>query len=445
MIALLTPISLAGAIEQRAARVAGIYRRVGLDHAADLVGGGGRQPAPDRADDPRGQRLLQPIRVADRESGLSDLQICRTADRDRVQRGARAVEAQHREIVIRRGPDDIGLDEFAPRQPRSDPAGAADHVIVGDDVPGRVPHDPRPGLHGALLRLELKDAALGRRREDMHDRGRGRLEQVDRRGLVLGEAAARRDGARLGGRPPQRHRVGLQDPDRRQNQRPEDREAQQEICSHAIPIRLVSVLAITVPARPGPAPDKRRPVRAVCCAVTISARQAILLSQSFLQRTHVLERRLARSRRSGCRLGRAAPAARDRRGDGRGDAAHRLFADPQFEPRLLDRDLRPRRQADRAGRARADPCRRAAVRGEGDDRVLPWRHKSRRRLSAQRPVSRRQSPARPDRLRADIRGGASRASGRSTGRIRAISAARRTAPTTPRRPTSGRKASASRP
>ena len=37
-----------------------------------------------------------------------------------------------------------------------------------------------------------------------------------------------------------------------------------------------------------------------------------------------------------------------------------------------------------------------------------------------------------------------RASGRSTARIRAISAARRTAPTTPRRPISGRRASASR-
>ncbi len=114
--------------------------------------------------------------------------------------------------------------------------------------------------------------------------------------------------------------------------------------------------------------------------------------------------RLAKPRRSGRRLGRAAPAARDRRGDGRGDAAHRVFADPQFEPRFLDRDLRPRRPADRAGRARADPCRRAAVRGEGDDRVLPRRHKPGRRLPAQRPVSRRQPSARPDRLRADFRG-----------------------------------------
>ena len=76
------------------------------------------------------------------------------------------------------------------------------------------------------------------------------------------------------------------------------------------------------------------------------------------------------SGRSGRRLGHPASPARDRRGDGRGDAAHLLFADPQFEPRFLDRDLRPRRPADRPGRARADPCRRAALRGEGDDRVL---------------------------------------------------------------------------
>ena len=44
-----------------------------------------------------------------------------------------------------------------------------------------------------------------------------------------------------------------------------------------------------------------------------------------------------RSRRSHHRLRHPAPAARHRRGDGRGDAAHLLFADPQFQPRFLHR------------------------------------------------------------------------------------------------------------
>ena len=110
------------------------------------------------------------------------------------------------------------------------------------------------------------------------------------------------------------------------------------------------------------------------------------------------------SGRSDRHIGDPASPVGDRRGDGGGDAAHLLFADPQFEPRLLDRDLRPRRPADRAGRARADPCRRSALCGEGDDRVLWRRHPPGRRLSAQRPLSRRQPSARFDRLRAGVRG-----------------------------------------
>ena len=109
-------------------------------------------------------------------------------------------------------------------------------------------------------------------------------------------------------------------------------------------------------------------------------------------------------RRSDNRFGGAAPAARHRRGDGRGDAAHLLFADPQFQPRFLHRDLRHQWPPDRAGRACADPCRRAALGGEGGARVLRRRHPSRRRVPAERSLSWRQPSARSDRLRAGLRG-----------------------------------------
>ena len=134
-------------------------------------------------------------------------------------------------------------------------------MIIRDDVPGGVPDDPRPGLHRALHRFELKDPAPGLGRENMHDRGRGRLEQLDRRFLVLGEAAARRDRARLGRRRPQRDGVGLEHPYGRQNERPEDRDAQQEVCSHAVPILAglcgdeeptASLTEQQTPADPGP-------------------------------------------------------------------------------------------------------------------------------------------------------------------------------------------------
>ena len=68
----------------------------------------------------------------------------------------------------------------------------------------------------------------------------------------------------------------------------------------------------------------------------------------------------------------------------------------------------------------------------GRSRVLSRRHPSGRRVPAQRSVSRRQPPARPDRLRAGVRGRPAARSGRSTARTRATSAAPRTAPTTPR-------------
>src|SRR6266516_4932922 len=55
--------------------------------------------------------------------------------------------------------------------------------------------------------------------------------------------------------------------------------------------------------------------------------------------------------RSHRHLGHPASAACHRRGDGRGDAAHRILADPQFQPRLLMRDLRSRWPPDRSGRA----------------------------------------------------------------------------------------------
>ena len=167
---------------------------------------------------------------------------------------------------------------------------------------------------------------------------------------------------------------------------------------------IISVMLRSAPqarleARRAAMQRRARPQR----AVTIGPEQAILRMNEVPGGISIVT-----SGRSGHRLGDPAPAARDRRGDGRGDAAHLLFADPQFEPRFLDRDLRSRRPAHRAGRARADPCRRAALGGARGDRVLPRRHPPGRRLPAERPLSRRQPPARPHRLRAGVRRATSR-------------------------------------
>ena len=56
---------------------------------------------------------------------------------------------------------------------------------------------------------------------------------------------------------------------------------------------------------------------------------------------------------------------RDRRGDGRGDAADLLLADIELVPRLLRRDLRRPLPSGRPGRAHPGPCQRHALGGQG--------------------------------------------------------------------------------
>ena len=74
--------------------------------------------------------------------------------------------------------------------------------------------------------------------------------------------------------------------------------------------------------------------------------------------------------RSNHRRRSAKPAERHRRGNGRSDAAHRLFANPQFVARLFHRADRPALPADRAGGSYPGPCRRHVMGGESVDRAV---------------------------------------------------------------------------
>ena len=58
--AVFTPISRPARIEQRAAGVAGVDGRIGLDRAADHAPRDGLDLAVERADDAGGERLVQP-------------------------------------------------------------------------------------------------------------------------------------------------------------------------------------------------------------------------------------------------------------------------------------------------------------------------------------------------------------------------------------------------
>ena len=65
----------AAAVEQGSAGIAGIDRRVDLNHAFDIAVGERGNPPPQAADDAGGERLVEAKRVADRKDLLADLQV----------------------------------------------------------------------------------------------------------------------------------------------------------------------------------------------------------------------------------------------------------------------------------------------------------------------------------------------------------------------------------
>ncbi len=106
----------------------------------------------DGADDAGGHRRGQPQRRADGHHRLADAHLVRGADRGRLEvLGLRHVE--HRDVVDGAAPDDVGLHVVAVLVDDVDRTvvlvGLGDHVVVGDDVPLGVEHEPRAG--GALV------------------------------------------------------------------------------------------------------------------------------------------------------------------------------------------------------------------------------------------------------------------------------------------------------
>ena len=72
-IVLLMPIRLPARVDQRAAGVAGIDRRVGLDEVLEAVDA--EVVAAERADDAERHRVAEAERIADREHDVADLHV----------------------------------------------------------------------------------------------------------------------------------------------------------------------------------------------------------------------------------------------------------------------------------------------------------------------------------------------------------------------------------
>ena len=120
-------------VEERAAGVARVERRVGLDHPFDRPPRRAAQRAAKRAHDPGGDRAHEPKGRADRDRVVPNFEGVRIAQLGvRERRGGGDLE--HREIGRGVGADHVGHDGAAILQRDLDRGGPLDHVMVGEGV-----------------------------------------------------------------------------------------------------------------------------------------------------------------------------------------------------------------------------------------------------------------------------------------------------------------------
>jgi hypothetical protein len=108
----LTPITRAGLVEQRAAGVARVDRRVGLDDLVDREAVGRLDRAPDARDDALGRRCGRGRRVADGDRGVAHLDLARVGELQRlgVARGAAGSIFTTGQVARRVGALDLAVD-----------------------------------------------------------------------------------------------------------------------------------------------------------------------------------------------------------------------------------------------------------------------------------------------------------------------------------------------
>ncbi len=135
MSAVLMPMTLPFEVEHRAARIAHVDRRVGLDVA---VVDAGVEVAVERRDDSGGDGSAEAERIADRHHPVADPDRLRIAEAD--ERQIVALDLEHGEVGRGVAPDQGRLELAAVRQGHGDllDRGAGprrrDDVVVGDDV-----------------------------------------------------------------------------------------------------------------------------------------------------------------------------------------------------------------------------------------------------------------------------------------------------------------------
>ena len=124
---------LAAQVDQRAARVARVDGRIGLDEV--LVTLWVDAGAASGTDDPGGDGVLQPEGIADGDDEVADLEAGRVRQGDL---GGQAAldDLDHGDIRALVGADDLGLELAVVDQRYRDFLGVVDHVGIGDDIAG---------------------------------------------------------------------------------------------------------------------------------------------------------------------------------------------------------------------------------------------------------------------------------------------------------------------
>ena len=169
------PDQLAARVDQRAAGVAWIDRGVGLDEVF-VVGDSPFEAPVGGADDAERHGLIELEGIADRKHPFGDPQLRRVSPAENRQVGG--VELEQGEVGERIRADDLGAELALVAEPDADVgAGAADDVIVGEDVAVGRHDDARAEALLTPLAIQVvlpeevaEERVVGQRRA--HDLGR---------------------------------------------------------------------------------------------------------------------------------------------------------------------------------------------------------------------------------------------------------------------------------
>ena len=180
IVAVLTPITSALRIDQRAAGISGVQSGVGLNHILDQAPRVRAQRSPQRADHARRHGGLKPVRIADRNRHLARPQLLRISQWNGLQSGN--IDSNDGKIGGRIIADGVSRSAPSVRQRHFDPRRVVHDVAIGENQ--SIGREDEAGAASTALagltrtssacRLELLYFNVHYRRTDSLNRSRDR-------------------------------------------------------------------------------------------------------------------------------------------------------------------------------------------------------------------------------------------------------------------------------